>query len=181
MCRNDELSSTMSWVGCLQKDSELFILFAENSQILLKIYFNAILLSFIYLVAFNLLVNNQLNSSLLHIIVKLLVTACQSFTFYYLFFYAQTLGHFFRNGWSVHYQKFRRTFCNFNKRLKEQTYISMSFKYTSISMTLSIKGRQTIWLIFGRSVKPIPTGGRQIIHNYYYWHPRNFSPSGITV
>ena len=35
----------------------------------------------------------------------------------------------------------------------------MSFKYTSISMTLSIKGRQTIWLIFGRSVNPIPTGG----------------------
>ena len=31
MCRNDKLSSTMSWVGCLQKDSELFILFAENS------------------------------------------------------------------------------------------------------------------------------------------------------
>ena len=37
MCRNDELSSTMSWVGCLLKDSEFFILFSENSQILLKI------------------------------------------------------------------------------------------------------------------------------------------------
>ena len=34
MCRNDEFSWTMSWVGCLLKDSELFILFAENSQIL---------------------------------------------------------------------------------------------------------------------------------------------------
>ena len=38
MCRNDELSSTISCVGCLLPDSELFILFAENSQILLKIY-----------------------------------------------------------------------------------------------------------------------------------------------
>ena len=37
MCHNDELSSTMSWVGCLLKVSELFILFAENSQTLLKI------------------------------------------------------------------------------------------------------------------------------------------------
>ena len=37
MCHNDELSWTMSWVDCLLKDSELFILFAENSQILLKI------------------------------------------------------------------------------------------------------------------------------------------------
>jgi len=63
MCRNDELSSTMSWVGCLLKDSELFILFAENSQILLKISVIPILLTFIYLVALNLLVNNQLNSS----------------------------------------------------------------------------------------------------------------------
>ena len=63
MCRNDELSSMMSWVGCLLKDSELFILFAENSQILLKISVIPILLTFIYLVALNLLVNNQLNSS----------------------------------------------------------------------------------------------------------------------
>ena len=47
MCRNDELSSTMSWVGCLLKDTELFILFAENSQILLKISFIPILLIFI--------------------------------------------------------------------------------------------------------------------------------------
>ena len=63
MCRNDELSYTMSWVGCLLKKSELFILFAENSQILLKISVIPILLTFIYLVALNLLVNNQLNSS----------------------------------------------------------------------------------------------------------------------
>ena len=58
MCRNDELSQMMSWVGCLLKDSELFILFAENSQILLKISIIPILLGFIYLLA-----NNQLNSS----------------------------------------------------------------------------------------------------------------------
>ena len=36
--RKDELSSTMSRVSYLLPDSELFILFAENSQILLKIY-----------------------------------------------------------------------------------------------------------------------------------------------
>ena len=58
MCRNDELSLMMSWVGCLLKDSELFMSFSENSQTLLKI-----LLNFIYLVALNVLVNNQLNSS----------------------------------------------------------------------------------------------------------------------
>ena len=51
MCRNDELSSMMSWIGCLLKDAELFILFAENSQILLKILVITILLTFIYLVA----------------------------------------------------------------------------------------------------------------------------------
>ena len=69
MCCNDELSSTMSWVDCLLKDSELFILFAENSQILLKISVIKIIWTFIYLVALNLLVNNQLNSSLRQIIV----------------------------------------------------------------------------------------------------------------
>ena len=62
-CRNDELSSMMSWVSCLLKDSELFILFEENSQTLLKISVIPILLTFMYLVALNLLVNNQLNSS----------------------------------------------------------------------------------------------------------------------
>ena len=69
MCRNDDLSSGMSWVGCLVNDSELFILFAENSQILLKISVIPILLTFMYLVALNLLVNNKLNSSLRQIIV----------------------------------------------------------------------------------------------------------------
>ena len=52
----------MSWVGCLLKDSELFILFVENSQILLEFSVFPILLTFIYLVAIDLLVNNQLNS-----------------------------------------------------------------------------------------------------------------------
>ena len=51
-CRND---------GCLLKNSKLFILFAENSQILFKISVIPILLTFIYLVAPNLIVNNQLN------------------------------------------------------------------------------------------------------------------------
>ena len=67
MYRNNELSSTMSWVGCFLKDSELFIVFAKNSRILLKISVNPIILNFMYLIALNLLVNNQLNSSLRHI------------------------------------------------------------------------------------------------------------------
>ena len=71
ICHNDELSWRMSWVGCLLKDSEIFVLFAENSQILLKISVIPILLTFMYLVALNLLVNNQLNSSLRHMIVTL--------------------------------------------------------------------------------------------------------------
>ena len=58
----------MSRVGCLLTESELFILFTENSQILLKISVIHILLTFIYLVAFYLLVNNQLNLSLWQII-----------------------------------------------------------------------------------------------------------------
>jgi hypothetical protein len=61
------------YCSCLLKDSELFILFTENSQILLKISVIPIFLTFIYLVALYLLVNNQLNSlsnsSLRHIIV----------------------------------------------------------------------------------------------------------------
>ena len=69
MCHNDELS----WLFT----SELFILFADHSQILLKISVIPILLTFMYilmyLVALNLLVHNQLivelNSSLWHIIV----------------------------------------------------------------------------------------------------------------
>ena len=67
MCRNDELSSTMSWVGCLLQDSERFYLICKISVI-------PILLTFIYLVALKvskqptqLIV--QLNSSLRHIIV----------------------------------------------------------------------------------------------------------------
>ena len=62
MCRNDELSSTMSWVSCLLKDSELLISFAEKSQILLKKSVIPILLTFIYRLALNLLLNNWLNS-----------------------------------------------------------------------------------------------------------------------
>ena len=38
----------MSWIGCLLIDSELFILFAENSQIVFNII--PILLTFMYLV-----------------------------------------------------------------------------------------------------------------------------------
>ena len=64
MCRNHELS----WFFT-KRFSVFFILFAENSQILLKISVIPILLTFIYLVALNQLVNNQLNSSLRHIIV----------------------------------------------------------------------------------------------------------------
>ena len=63
MCRNDELS----WLFTNKIQS----LFAENSQILLKISVIPSLLTFIYLVALNLLVNNQLNSSLRHIIVTI--------------------------------------------------------------------------------------------------------------
>ena len=59
-CRNDELNLTMSWVGCLLFNGfKLFILFAENSQNLLKISFILIFLTFMYLEALNLLVNNQ--------------------------------------------------------------------------------------------------------------------------
>ena len=62
----------MSWVGCLLKDSEFFILFVENSQFLLKISVIPILLTFMYLVALNLLVTTQLivqlNSSLRQVI-----------------------------------------------------------------------------------------------------------------
>ena len=72
ICCNDEFSLLMSWVGCLLKDSELLILFAENSQILLKISVIPILLTFMYyLVALSLLVRNQTNSSLRQIIDSL--------------------------------------------------------------------------------------------------------------
>ena len=52
MCLNDELSSTMKWVGCLLKDSKLIILFAENSQILLKISVMPILVTLIFLLKY---------------------------------------------------------------------------------------------------------------------------------
>ena len=38
----------ISWVGCLLTDSELFISFTENSQILLKMSGIPILLTFMY-------------------------------------------------------------------------------------------------------------------------------------
>ena len=56
-------AAMMSWAGCLLTDSELFILFAENSQIFIKISVIPILLTFTYQVALYLIVNNQLNSS----------------------------------------------------------------------------------------------------------------------
>ena len=61
-----------SWVGCLLRDLELFILFAENSQIFLKISLIPILLTFMsFLVALKqpTKLNVELNSSLHHIIV----------------------------------------------------------------------------------------------------------------
>ena len=67
LSRNDELS----WL--FTKRIRAFILFAENDQILLKISFVPILLIFLYLVALNLFDNNQLNSSLRHIIVTLVI------------------------------------------------------------------------------------------------------------
>ena len=75
MCRNDELSAMMSCIGCLLKDSELFVLFVENSQILLKISVIPILLTFIYLVALKSFSKQptqlivELNSSLWHMFV----------------------------------------------------------------------------------------------------------------
>ena len=79
MCRNDELSSMMSWVGFLLKDSELFVLFAENSQILHKISVTPILLTFMYVSGSPEFVSKQptqlivkLISTLRHIIVTIL-------------------------------------------------------------------------------------------------------------
>ena len=67
-----ELDNELSW--SFTKRFRVFILFAGNSQILLKI---SVILIFIYLVALYMLVNkqptqliSQLNSSLLHIIVS---------------------------------------------------------------------------------------------------------------
>ena len=68
VCAN-ELNLSISWVGSLLTDPELFILFSENSQIFLKFSLIPILLTFIYLVALNLLVNNQLNSKSTQLII----------------------------------------------------------------------------------------------------------------
>ena len=85
ICRNNELSSMMSWVCCLLKYWEIFILFVENSQIVLKISVIPILLTFICLVVLNLLVNNQLNLlsnlSFWHIVVTM-VSALNPLFFY---------------------------------------------------------------------------------------------------
>ena len=51
ICHNDELCSRLPWLDCLQIDSGGFILFSESNQILYKIYFILILLTFMDLVA----------------------------------------------------------------------------------------------------------------------------------
>ena len=55
ICQNDNLSFSLTWLDCFQIDSGGFILFAEINQILLKIYFIPIILTFyvssMYLVA----------------------------------------------------------------------------------------------------------------------------------
>ena len=61
----------MSWLGCLLKDSELLVLFAENSQIILKISVIPILLTFIYLVAPNLLKQRQTITSVMAVHIQL--------------------------------------------------------------------------------------------------------------
>ena len=58
MYRNDELN----WL--FTKRFRTFYLFAENSQNLLKLSVIPILLTLMYIVALNILANNQLNSSL---------------------------------------------------------------------------------------------------------------------
>ena len=66
MCRNDELSWLFTKRFRVRYGYPLSTLFAKNSQNLLRIAVITILLTFIYLiylVAQNLLVNNQLNSS----------------------------------------------------------------------------------------------------------------------
>ena len=66
----------MGWVGCLLTDSEIFILFAENSQMLLKIYVIPILWPFMYLFGSTESASKQpiqliieINSSLRHTII----------------------------------------------------------------------------------------------------------------
>ena len=50
ICQFDELSLNLSWLDCLQIDSEDFILLAEINQILLKISFilNPTFMQFMY-------------------------------------------------------------------------------------------------------------------------------------
>ena len=70
MCHDDQLSLTKNWVGCLLTDSKIFILFAENSQILLKISVIHILWTFMYLLAvFNLRTNS------IHRLTQLIIAA----------------------------------------------------------------------------------------------------------
>ena len=67
ICHNDDLSLSLTCVDLLQIDSESFLLFAEINQILLKISFIPILLTFMYLVALSCKqsqVKVELNSSL---------------------------------------------------------------------------------------------------------------------
>ena len=51
ICHNNELSSSLRWLDCLQTDSEVFVLSAEINQILLKNSFIPTLLIFMCLVA----------------------------------------------------------------------------------------------------------------------------------
>ena len=48
ICQNDKLSSSLTWLDCLQIDSGGFILLAESNQILLRISFILIPLTFMY-------------------------------------------------------------------------------------------------------------------------------------
>ena len=69
ICRNDELSSTI--------DSELFILFVVNSQILLKNPVIAILLTFMYLVALYLSLIQQIIDSVSYFKNTVSLWSCQ--------------------------------------------------------------------------------------------------------
>ena len=63
MCRNDELTWLFTKIFQAWNIPSFFILFEKSTQIIRKISVIPILLTFIYLVALNLLVNNQLISS----------------------------------------------------------------------------------------------------------------------
>ena len=136
MCQNDELSSTMSCFGFLLEDSELFILSAENSQILFKIPVIPNLLTFIYLVA---LVSKQptqlivqLNSSLRHIIchtwlikpshlecrLEILMNSNGEFVKCLRFFFYFKLNKFCLK--VAHYQKIIHFYSNLQKKVSNQ-------------------------------------------------------------